>query len=392
MDDLIIKKADNNILKELKSVKFDVSYINEAVNKYRGNTYKIFNLKSYEANILKQMCLSLGFDCAVSRDTVTCKCEFTDCIVFATDKQFLKLISELKKQPFRLKEISVLLERELSEGLEILHTSHGKFDWKRPYVAGILNVTPDSFSDGEKYILPEKALIRADQMIQEGADIIDIGGESSRPGAKSVSVDEEIKRVIPVIELLRKNNINTVISVDTINYETAKEAVSAGADIINDVSGFEHDDMLFKYVCANDIPCIVMHSDKLPASGIDFTSRDIVEEVYFSLHDKINKLINSGLSRKNIIADVGFGFGKSGESNFEMLRRSDEFTSLKVPLMSGISRKSFISGEFDLSIEQSDIPSAFYAATSTAVNIHRVHNVKLTVEFLKYANKINPTE
>ncbi len=388
-NNISIKKANSDILNELDSIGFDKAYISLAQNKYEGCTYKIFNLKPYEANILKQLCLSLGFDCAVSRDTVTCKCEFTNALIFASKSQLLKLIEKLKNQPFRLKQIAFELEKQFKTELEVLKIRNKIFDWTQPYIMGILNVTPDSFSDGGKYNQIDSALKHAMDLIQDGAHIIDIGGESTRPGAKNITPNEEISRVIPVISAIRKIDIEIPISIDTRNYETANAAIEAGADIINDVSGLDYDNKLFDFVVKNNIPVIIMHSDKVPAVSKDFTSSDIVEDVYFSLEKKILNLIEAGTERKNIIADTGIGFGKSCESNFELLRRMSEFTSLKVPILSGISRKSFIRNKFNIDFNDSDEVSALYCALQSSVNIHRVHNVKLTSKFLKYTRMFN---
>ncbi len=387
MENIIVKTADKDVLKELNSVKFDISYINEVSKKYKGNAFKIFNLKPHEANILKQLCLSLGFDCAVSRETVMCKCEYTDALIFASDCQLNNLAAKLQNQPFRLNELAEQIEIILNSRLLPLKIRNYIFDWKRPYIMGILNVTPNSFSDGGKYHNPDNAFNHAVELINDGADIIDIGGESTNPVATEIPTDEEMSRILPVIEHIRKNKIDIPISVDTRNYKTAKAAIEAGADIINDVSGLNNDD-LYNYVAENNIPVVIMHSDSVPAKSIDFTKYDIVEEIYFSFFNKINKLTAAGFDRKNIIIDTGFGFGKAEDSNFELLRRMNEFKSLNVPILAGISRKSFIRNAFNLTVEEADIPTALYSAMSDCVNIHRVHNVKLVKQFLKYTEKI----
>ena len=325
--------------------------------------------------LLKQLCLSLGFDCAVSRDTITCKCEYTDAIIFATDSQITKLKKKLLVQPFRLKQLS-----------NLLYIS--KTEFKKPKIMGVLNVTPDSFSDGGKYNSIDKAVQYAIQLIDDGADIIDIGGESTKPDANFVSVEEEISRVVPVINSIREKGISIPISVDTRNYQTAKASIDAGANIINDVSGLEYDKKLFDYVTANNIPVVIMHSDKVPAASYDFSS-NIIEDVYLSLYRKINLLLENGMSKKNIIADVGIGFGKSKEANFELLKRLEEFTSLGVDLLLGISRKSFIRNQFGINCEEADIPTAMYSAMLPFIAIHRVHNVKLTKQYLSYASLLH---
>ena len=385
MDKIIVKKASNNILNELEAVKFDASYLKIAVDKYSGCAYKLFKLKPYEANILKQLCLSLGFDCAISRDSVTCKCDYTDAVIFASVSQIKNLIKKLRVQPFRLKELAFSLDEVIKNALAPLSLRNFVFDWKRPYIMGIVNATPDSFSDGGSYNPVEQAI----KLINAGADIIDIGGESTRPNADVVSIEEEINRVIPVIQTIREKNSEIIISIDTRNYQTAKAAIEAGADIINDVSGLDYDNALFEYVIANNLPVIIMHSDKVPAVSVDFSNSDVVEDVYFSLKQKIDKLVSLGLDRKNIIADIGIGFGKSKDSNFELLKRFDEFTTLGVPILLGISRKSFIRNQFNITCDEADIPTALYSAMLSNVNIHRVHNVELTKKYLDYASLLH---
>lgn len=388
MNDIFVKKANRNVLKELNSIGFDSSYILEASSKYEGQLYKIFNLKSYEANILKQLCLSLGFDCAVNRDTVMCKCETTDAIIFATNSQLKKLIKKLYIQPFRLKKLAQELNYELNKKLKSIEIRNKLFDWSRPYIMGILNVTPDSFSDGGKYNSVESALIHCEKLIKDGADIIDIGGESTRPDALPINASEEKNRVIPIIKAIRNNFADIPISVDTRNYETAKQAIDMGADIINDVSGLDFDKKLLDFVCEKNIPVIIMHSNKVPAVPSDFVSGDIVEEIYISLKNKIDLLVNSELDRKNIIIDIGIGFGKSVETNFELLKRIDEFKTLNCPMLLGISRKSFIRKTFDITCEDADLHTALYSAMLSNVNIHRVHNVELTKKYLDIAQKL----
>lgn len=375
MNEIYIKKASYDIKNELQSIGFDSSYIDVAKNKYSGQIYKIFNLKPYEANILKQLCLSLGFDCAVSRETIMCNCEYTNALIFATESQLNKLKKKLLIQPFRLKQLANIIP-------------DNKKTFINPQIMGIVNVTPDSFSDGGLYNSLEKSFEQVKKLISDGADIIDIGGESTRPDAKSIDVEEEINRVIPLINEIRKNGLNIPISVDTRNYKTAKLAMEAGANIINDVTGLDYDSNLFDYVTNNNIPVIIMHSNKVPADGVDF-STNVVDDVYLYLNNKINLLVNAGLSKNNIIVDVGIGFGKSKESCYELLRRIDEFNSLGVKILLGISRKSFIRKEFDIDFEEADIVSALYSSMLKSVNIHRVHNVALTKKYLSYASLLH---
>ncbi len=361
MNNLMVKKLSKNISEELQSVGFDSSYVSVAKDKYKGFGYKIFNLKPHEANILKQLCLSLGFDCAVSRETVMCSCEYTDAVIYASLSQINKLRKKLLIQPFRLKQLSDLFNIKQKK-------------YTRPKIMGILNVTPDSFSDGGKYFDVSSALIHAKKLVDDGADIIDVGGESTRPDFVSVDVNDEIDRVIPVIKAMRENGITCDISVDTRNYETAKKAVEFGANIINDISGLE-DVRLFNYVKDNNIKVVIVHSKELPAD------KDIVDEIYSYFYEKIN----SGLNKENIIVDVGIGFNKTIEQNIELLKRLDEFETLGVPMLLGISRKSFIRNSFNIDCDEADIPTALYSSMINCVDIHRVHNVSLTKRYLDFS-------
>ncbi len=388
MENIFVKTVKNNIKEELNSVGFDSVYIDEASKKYIGQCYKIYNLKPYEANILKQLCLSLGFDCGVNRETITCKCEKTNAIIFATDKQVTLLIKKLRVQPFKLKFLADEFEKLTNKKLIELKIQNKVFNWSRPYIMGIVNVTPDSFSDGGNYYDTNIAYNHVIQMINDGADIIDIGGESTRPNATTVTTEDEIKRVVPLIKMIRENNIDIPISIDTRNYKTAKAAIEAGADIVNDVSGLDYDENLMKYVAQNNLPVIIMHSDKVPVSSDNFTNKDTVEEVYISLKNKIDKLLNLNFDRKNIIIDVGIGFGKSAEINFELLKRMEEFESLGCPILLGISRKSFIRNTFNCNFDDSDNVTALYSSMVKGVNIHRVHNPALTKKYIDYSSKL----
>lgn len=389
---IIVKKANKSDLKEeITSIGFDLQYIDSAIGKYKNETYKIFSLFPHEANILKQLCLSLGFDCAVSRNTVTCRCEHTNAVINSTISQLKRLIVKLKMQPFRLPELAQKLEYSQFEKLEPLTIRNKELNWNRPYIMGILNVTPDSFSDGGEYFSPEAATSKALSLIEDGADIIDIGGESTRPGATEVSPEEETNRVVPVIENIRKLNPKILISIDTRNFKTAKSAIEAGADIINDVSGLNNDKELLEFVAKENLPIIIMHSTKVPAisSQIDST-HTLIDSIYKCLDEKIELLSSLGVSKNKIIIDPGIGFGKSINDNFEIIKRIDEFQSLKVPILMGISRKSFISSSFEVSKEELDTATLTYNSflMTKNVNIIRVHDVKKHKKHLNYLSKV----
>ena len=250
---------------------------------------------------------------------------------------------------------------------------------KFPKIMGILNVTPDSFSDGGDYFNEEKAIEQGLKMLEDGADIIDIGGESTRPGAADVSEDEEISRTLPVIKGLLKEKPGLEISIDTTKYNVAKAALGAGATIVNDISGLENDKRLAKLAAERDAALIVMHMQGTPRTMQEnpyYTN--VVEEIFNLLVEKIFYARKKGV--KTIIADVGIGFGKTLEHNLELLRNIDTFRELKVPLLLGISRKSFIDKVLNINApKERDLPTALIHAMLPGFggDILRVHNVKM---------------
>ena len=269
-------------------------------------------------------------------------------------------------------------------------------DWctnpkKRTLVMGIVNVTPDSFSDGGKYFVPITAIDFAFKLIDEGADIIDIGGESTRPGADKVSCSEELARVIPVIEGIRSNNNKILISIDTTKSVVAKEAVEAGANIINDVSGLSFDNQMPETIAQLKAPVIIMHMKGNPSDMQENPKyKDVINEIITYFKEKINIAINSGIEREMIILDPGIGFGKTVEHNFKILSELNRFNNLELPLLIGPSRKSFIGLTLDLPLE--DRLDGTAATVAVGVNngarIVRVHDVKNMKRVAIIADKI----
>ena len=255
---------------------------------------------------------------------------------------------------------------------------------------GILNVTPDSFSDGGLYLETQKAVNHALLMIANGADIIDIGGESTRPFSESVSVDDELLRVIPVIQELRKKT-DIVISIDTTKSTVAKESCLAGADIINDISGMLFDKKMVEIAREIGCPIILMHIKGNPKTMQENPNYDdVVSEIKSHLLDRVDYAIQNGIDKKNIILDPGIGFGKTIENNFEILNRLEELTAIEYPFLIGVSNKSFI-GKI-LNVDENDRLQGTIVANTIALQkgckIFRVHNVKETKRCLLIGNKI----
>ena len=240
-------------------------------------------------------------------------------------------------------------------------------------IMGILNVTPDSFADGGRHDTYEKAVARGLEMISEGVDIIDIGGESTRPGAERVSPEEEQARVIPVIEKLSQTGIP--ISIDTMRAQTADKAVAAGASIVNDVSGGLADDAMHETVAELGCPYILMH---WRGHSADMNSqaiyKDVVQDVIAEIEIQINKALHNGIARNKLIIDPGLGFAKEAEHNWEILHRIEEFTALGYPVLIGGSRKRFLGGQSPDEREAAtiDLTSSLLAKSIWAVRVHSV--------------------
>lgn len=256
----------------------------------------------------------------------------------------------------------------------------------RPRVMGIVNVTPDSFSDGGDRLEARVAVADARQMVADGADILDIGGESTRPGADVVPEAEEIARVVPVIAALRAAGVGTPISIDTRKAAVAAAALDAGADIVNDVSAMRYDAGMAALVAARGVPVCLMHAQGDPKTmQADPRYDDVVSEIFGYLQERIAAAEAAGIARAQIIADPGIGFGKTLTHNLEILRELARFAGLGVPVLLGASRKRFI-GTLSGAAEAKDrMPGSLAVALHGAArgaHIHRVHDVKETRQAL----------
>lgn len=368
MDKFVLKElVTKNMESELEKIGFDIAYRAKATEKFQYKTFKIFDLTIAQANILKQTALSFGADCGVHRDILTAKVETTNVILGGSISQLKKICEKLKQQPFSMK---ILAENILSQ----LETKQ-----RKTKLAGILNITPNSFSDGGKYFNPDDARKHLFQMIEDGADLIDIGAESTKPFAPEVSAKEQIDRLKPIL----KNLPNIPISIDTRSSEVAQYALDNGVSIINDVSGMDYDPKIADVVAKYDATIILQHSTAKTEDKPRYN--DVVEEVYLNLLKKAKIANEKGI--KNIIIDVGIGFGKSMEDNYKILNRIEEFYSLNLPLMVGVSRKSLLglSNSSDNDLKDSLTLAISYPLIQKEVDYLRVHNVKLHRQLLNLA-------
>lgn len=282
----------------------------------------------------------------------------------------------------------VLINTKLS-----LNVSGKAMLMEQPLVMGILNVTPDSFSDGGNYLSVEAAVEHASQMLADGADIIDIGGCSTRPNAEEISTETELERVIPVIKALKAENPHVVISIDTYRAEVAKQAVLAGAGIINDISAGDIDPDMFETVADLQVPYILTHIKGTPKNMQEQTDYQQFElEVTDKLAKKIHQLKNLGV--RDIIIDPGFGFAKNLDQNFVLLRNLPLLQIFELPILVGVSRKSMIYKYLDITPAESlNGSSALHMlALQNGANILRVHDVKEASEVVALFNKYKQTE
>jgi len=263
-------------------------------------------------------------------------------------------------------------------------------DLSIPKVMGILNITPDSFYDGGKYKNVNDILNQAEKMLADGATFIDIGAYSSRPGAEHVSGEEELQRILPVIELLLKQFPEMLISVDTFRSVIAKETITAGAAIVNDISGGNMDTQMFETVAKLQVPYILMHMQGTPQNMQENPSyENVTTELIKFFSEKIHQL--NLLKLNDVIIDVGFGFGKTTKHNFQLLKELHFFKSLQVPILAGISRKSMLYKTLDITAQEAlnATTSANTIALLNGAKILRVHDVKEAMESVKIFQQVS---
>ncbi len=386
---LIESRSDNAFEEHLKRAGVDQEGIRIIKSKARNLIIRVDNVSAPAANVLKQQLLSLGGDAAVHREAITGRSKDSTVYIIADERRLATLTKKLDHQPFGLghlgEEIAALLQMRRRRPGKIALPS-GEIDLSSgPVIMGVVNVTPDSFSDGGLYIDPDRAFERALEMIEEGAAIIDIGAESSRPGSKELSLAEETDRIRPVLEKLA-GKIEVPISIDTRKAEVARLAVSSGAGIINDISAATHDPEMARTVLDTKAALVVMHMKGTPGNmqhNPQYT--DPVTEIIEWLGARTGELLAEGIPNEKIIVDPGLGFGKRLQDNLEILDEIGDFHNLGFPVMIGYSRKSFIG--MITGREPVERLSGGFAALGKCldggVQIIRAHDVKETSDFRK---------
>lgn len=388
------QKSLKSLMQELKVDPWGVKIM---VPKGVSHLIRVNSVSNIAANIIKQEMLSIGGDAAVARGALTGSKKKTDCLIIGSLAQIKCLHKKLQHQPFGLSRLAGELSDSLANySRERFVLDLGRFKLTlgcKAQVMGIINLTPDSFSGDGLYDSARVDIVEvAEGLVSDGADILDIGGESSRPGAKPVSLKEELSRVIPVIKILAKK-IKVPISIDTSKPEVARQALDNGAVIVNDITGLRSPKMR-RVVSGFDSAVVAMHMKGVPRTmqqNVKYHS--LIDQVMDFFKKSLSRAIEDGVDRDKIILDPGIGFGKSPEDNLRILRHLKEFKVLGRPILVGVSRKSFIGKVLGVAVDQrlsGTIASCVLAADNGA-KILRVHDVKQVKEAMKVLNAMNKT-
>lgn len=364
--------------------------------KRKSETYRIYisGINPVCANIIKQEMLAAGGDAAIPMDAITGKSNTCDVVLLGTEKCIKIFLGKLLKQPFNLSDVAKQIEKILAARVNALtgvwKTSKRTLKIERPLIMGILNITPDSFSDGGSFVMPEAAIEHAKQMIQEGADIIDVGAESTRPGSEPVSPEEEIRRLSGVLDGIV--SLGRPVSVDTYKPEVAAFALEHGVEIINDVYGLRKEGMA-EIVAEHGAGVCIMHMLGEPRTMQENpVYQDLIKDIYEFLRTRIEFAERKGIETEKIVVDPGIGFGKTVTQNYEIIARLEDFISLGRPLLLGTSRKSFIGKIVEMPPEKRVSATVIVnmMALINGARILRVHDIKEHVELLKiYSALIN---
>ncbi|MFQ5986809.1 MAG: dihydropteroate synthase [Thermoplasmata archaeon] len=361
----------------------------------RKGLFRIVRLQGVgyrEALIAKQEMLGAGGDAATPKGTVEFTSDEGDVILLGTPQHFKRFLGKMKHQPFRSAALAAEVEEALAHYARdayVLRFPNFEIPLQRTVVMGILNVTPDSFADGGRYLEPQAAIDRAVEMVQEGASLVDVGAESTSPGSEPVSAAEEWKRLEPVLAGVL-DHVNVPISVDTYKPETAAKALDLGATMVNDVTSLR-DPKMVALVAQHDVPAVLMHmlgEPKTMQKSPEY--EDVVADIVRFLRARISDAVEGGVGPENLVVDPGIGFGKTVDHNLQILRQLGAFRSLGRPILVGVSRKTFLGKLLDAEVEdrlEGGLAAAVLAVRHGA-RIIRTHDVKETVRALAIADAI----
>jgi len=350
-------------------------------NKNQILPLKLLQVRTPAANIIKQEMLAAGGDAAVPTGCVLNKDKYSDVLLLGTHKHYNLLLKKLELMPyFGMDKVKAELEAVLNEEkLQTVLADGRVLNYDKVLIMGILNITPDSFYENSRTAI-EEVVAKAGQMLADGADILDIGGESTRPGSEAVAAEEEQARVLPVIEALRKAYPEAVLSIDTYRASTARLAIEAGADIINDISAMEADAEMIDVVCETKAPIILMHMRGTPQNmQTQCEYKNVVEEVAVYLAERAELLRERGVGVDKIILDPGIGFAKNAEQNLKLMRDLHALTSFGYPVLLAASRKGTIGkvlGDLPTEERLEGTIATSCQAVYAGANMVRVHDVK----------------
>jgi len=392
---MIVKKIKADTIKDaikiIASSKCDEYVYEKLAKKIVGNSFVVENIDNRAANVLKQEAISCGCDVAVSKDVSLFKKGKSNIVICANTNQIEKLILKINGQPFGLKLLAQKINDINSFQLKQIVCANKKISLHKTLVTGIINLSPDSFFQNgieDESFAVETAL----QMQKDGADIIDVGAESTRPGSKPVSVKFETEKIKKFLKLFRKKS-NIPVSADTYKPEVARVALAEGADIINDIYALRYKNKeMAKVVAKNNAAVVLMHMKKNPLTmQQNIRYNNTLNTIFNFLSEQINFALDSGIKKESIIIDPGIGFGKTVADNLLIIKRLFEFKALNVPLLIGLSNKNFL-GEIIGTKNLDERPAATIAANIISVingaDIVRVHDVKETRKVLKVLERI----
>lgn len=350
-------------------------------NKNQILPLKLLQVRTPAANIIKQEMLAAGGDAAVPTGCVLNKDKYSDVLLLGTRKHYNLLLKKLELMPyFGMDKVKAELEAVLNEEkLQTVLANGRVLNYDKVLIMGILNITPDSFYENSRTAI-EEVVAKAGQMLAEGADILDIGGESTRPGSEAVAAEEEQARVLPVIKALRKAYPEAVLSIDTYRASTARLAIEAGADIINDISAMEADAEMLDVVCETKAPIVLMHMRGTPKDmQTQCEYKNVVEEVAVYLAERAELLRERGVGVEKVILDPGIGFAKNAEQNLKLMRDLHALTSFGYPVLLAASRKGTIGkvlGDLPAEERLEGTIATSCQAVYAGANMVRVHDVK----------------
>ena len=391
---MILPITSCNLRYELKNIGVHQASIETFMNKSAILPLKVLKVRTPAANIIKQEMLACGGDCAIHAGCVVCAQDHSDILLLGTKKHYRLLLQKMAMMPyFGLPKIKEELQSFLENApLKTILADNRVLEYDHVVVMGILNITPDSFYADSRVRGIDEVINRAGQMLRDGAEILDIGGESTRPGSDSINPQEEIARIVPVVEALRKEYPQSILSIDTYHAETAEATLASGADIINDISAMEYDEKMIDVVVKNNAPVILMHMRGTPKNMQQNTEYgNVVEEVSKYLKERAEMLRGHNFPKEKIILDPGIGFAKNVDQNLKLMQGLSEMTGSDYPVLLAASRKSTIGkvlGDIPPEARLAGTIATSCQAVYAGANMVRVHGVKENIQAIRMLEAI----